>query len=89
MPCLSPHSSGAGNAVFPLLSANNNPLLELHAYDYSSHAVKLVQVSAYCAITYNTYYVTPYLTDQLTVFVSAGGVHTRGSLGLIVSCSTG
>ncbi|PCH44560.1 methyltransferase [Wolfiporia cocos MD-104 SS10] len=34
---------GAGNAVFPLLSANNNPQLSLHAYDYSSHAVKLVQ----------------------------------------------
>ncbi|KAH9940784.1 methyltransferase [Epithele typhae] len=34
---------GAGNAVFPLLSANQNPLLSLRAYDYSSHAVKLVQ----------------------------------------------
>ncbi|KAI0794363.1 methyltransferase [Fomes fomentarius] len=34
---------GAGNAVFPLLSANQNPQLDLRAYDYSSHAVKLVQ----------------------------------------------
>ncbi|KAH9951088.1 methyltransferase [Amylocystis lapponica] len=36
---------GAGNAVFPLLSANSNPHLELRAYDYSSHAVKLVQTN--------------------------------------------
>ncbi|KAI8996472.1 methyltransferase [Trametes punicea] len=34
---------GAGNAVFPLLQANKNPNLSLKAYDYSSHAVKLVQ----------------------------------------------
>ncbi|TFY56554.1 hypothetical protein EVG20_g8885, partial [Dentipellis fragilis] len=34
---------GAGNSVFPLLSENQNPGLKLHAYDYSSHAVKLVQ----------------------------------------------
>ncbi|KAH9851883.1 methyltransferase [Lenzites betulinus] len=34
---------GAGNAVFPLLSANQNPHLSLKAYDYSAHAVKLVQ----------------------------------------------
>lgn len=31
--------------MFPLLSANQNPQLELRAYDYSSHAVKLVQVT--------------------------------------------
>ena len=36
--------AGAGNAVFPLLSANQNPDLHLYAFDYSSHAVKLVQV---------------------------------------------
>ncbi|EMD39099.1 hypothetical protein CERSUDRAFT_112791 [Gelatoporia subvermispora B] len=36
---------GAGNAVFPLLSANKNPELKLHAFDYSSHAVKLVQTN--------------------------------------------
>ncbi|OBZ74124.1 tRNA(Thr) (cytosine(32)-N(3))-methyltransferase [Grifola frondosa] len=36
---------GAGNAVFPLLSENHNPALFLHAYDYSSHAVKLVQTN--------------------------------------------
>ncbi|KIJ65411.1 hypothetical protein HYDPIDRAFT_88559 [Hydnomerulius pinastri MD-312] len=34
---------GAGNAAFPLLSANKNPKLAVRAYDYSSHAVKLVQ----------------------------------------------
>jgi len=34
---------GAGNSIFPLLAANRNPDLHLHAYDYSSHAVKLVQ----------------------------------------------
>jgi len=34
---------GAGNSVFPLLSSNQNPKLSLHAYDFSSHAVKLVQ----------------------------------------------
>lgn len=36
---------GAGNSVFPLLSENANPDLAIHAYDYSSHAVKLVHVS--------------------------------------------
>ncbi|CAL1714483.1 unnamed protein product [Somion occarium] len=34
---------GAGNAVFPLLAANKNPQLSLYAYDYASHAVKVVQ----------------------------------------------
>ncbi|KZT25367.1 methyltransferase [Neolentinus lepideus HHB14362 ss-1] len=34
---------GAGNAVFPLLTSNQNPQLSLRAHDYSSHAVKLVQ----------------------------------------------
>jgi len=34
---------GAGNSIFPLLAANRNPNLQLRAYDYSSHAVKLVQ----------------------------------------------
>jgi len=34
---------GAGNSVFPLLSINQNPKLSLSAYDFSSHAVKLVQ----------------------------------------------
>ncbi|PPQ65168.1 hypothetical protein CVT24_011031 [Panaeolus cyanescens] len=34
---------GAGNSVFPLISANENPDLRIHAYDYSSHAVKVVQ----------------------------------------------
>ncbi|KAF4569537.1 hypothetical protein EYR40_008514 [Pleurotus pulmonarius] len=34
---------GAGNAVFPLLADNQNPLLNIRAYDYSSHAVKVVQ----------------------------------------------
>ncbi|KAI0079116.1 methyltransferase [Panus rudis PR-1116 ss-1] len=34
---------GAGNSVFPLLASNQNPELRLFAYDYSSHAVKVVQ----------------------------------------------
>ncbi|KNZ75193.1 hypothetical protein J132_04679 [Termitomyces sp. J132] len=34
---------GAGNSVFPLLASNKNTHLQLRAYDYSSHAVKLVQ----------------------------------------------
>jgi tRNA1(Val) A37 N6-methylase TrmN6 len=37
--------AGAGNAIFPLLSQNRNPELRIHAFDYSSHAVKLVQVT--------------------------------------------
>ncbi|KAL1738665.1 S-adenosyl-L-methionine-dependent methyltransferase, partial [Schizophyllum fasciatum] len=36
---------GAGNAIFPILSANKNPDLDLRAYDYSHHAVKVVQHS--------------------------------------------
>ncbi|KIK59365.1 hypothetical protein GYMLUDRAFT_262118 [Collybiopsis luxurians FD-317 M1] len=42
---------GAGNSIFPVLAANQNPQLELYAYDYSSHAVKLVQ--------HNTLYTSP------------------------------
>ncbi|KAF9525950.1 S-adenosyl-L-methionine-dependent methyltransferase [Crepidotus variabilis] len=34
---------GAGNSVFPLLSSNQNEELRVLAYDYSPHAVKLVQ----------------------------------------------
>ena len=42
---LPPHVyAGAGNAIFPLLAQNRNPELRIHAFDYSSHAVKLVQV---------------------------------------------
>ncbi|OAX36307.1 methyltransferase [Rhizopogon vinicolor AM-OR11-026] len=37
---------GAGNAAFPLLMANKNPNLTIRAYDYSNHAVKLVQTNA-------------------------------------------
>lgn len=36
---------GAGNAVFPLLSSNKNPQLNLKAYDYSAQAVNLVQTN--------------------------------------------
>ena len=39
---------GAGNSIFPLLAANRNPDLHLRAYDYSSHAVKLVKVCFIC-----------------------------------------
>ncbi|KAJ2913064.1 hypothetical protein MD484_g7338, partial [Candolleomyces efflorescens] len=34
---------GAGNSAYPLLSSNQNPDLKVFAYDYSPHAVKLVQ----------------------------------------------
>ena len=34
---------GAGNSIFPLLTSNRNPHLRLKAYDYSHHAIKLVQ----------------------------------------------
>ncbi|KAG6877033.1 hypothetical protein C0993_010907 [Termitomyces sp. T159_Od127] len=34
---------GVGNSVFPLLASNKNPNLQLRAYDYSTHAIKLVQ----------------------------------------------
>ncbi|KAI0272595.1 methyltransferase [Gloeopeniophorella convolvens] len=34
---------GAGNAILPLLAENRNPALHIHAFDYSAHAVKLVQ----------------------------------------------
>ncbi|KAJ7035586.1 S-adenosyl-L-methionine-dependent methyltransferase [Mycena alexandri] len=34
---------GTGAAIFPLLSANNNPNLALRVYDYSEPAIKLVQ----------------------------------------------
>ncbi|KAI0305791.1 S-adenosyl-L-methionine-dependent methyltransferase [Multifurca ochricompacta] len=34
---------GAGNAIFPLLAQNQNPELHIHVFDYSSHAIKLVQ----------------------------------------------
>lgn len=37
---------GAGNTAFPLLSANRNPKLTIRAFDYSSHAVKLVQANS-------------------------------------------
>ncbi|KAJ6458148.1 methyltransferase [Mycena vitilis] len=37
---------GTGAAIFPLLSANHNPQLSLRAYDYSKHAIKLVQENA-------------------------------------------
>ncbi|KAL4062546.1 S-adenosyl-L-methionine-dependent methyltransferase [Scleroderma yunnanense] len=36
---------GAGNTAFPLLLENKNPKLSIHAFDYSSHAVKLVQAN--------------------------------------------
>ena len=46
--CPDPHETsytiGAGNAIFPLLAQNRNPDLRIHAFDYSSHAIKLVQV---------------------------------------------
>ncbi|KAJ7777435.1 methyltransferase [Mycena metata] len=37
---------GTGAAIFPLLSANHNPHLTLRAFDYSKHAIRLVQENA-------------------------------------------
>ncbi|PWZ01201.1 S-adenosyl-L-methionine-dependent methyltransferase [Testicularia cyperi] len=34
---------GAGNTVFPLLEINQNPMLEIHACDYSAEAVSVVR----------------------------------------------
>ncbi|KAH9019631.1 S-adenosyl-L-methionine-dependent methyltransferase, partial [Lactarius pseudohatsudake] len=42
---------GAGNAIFPLLEQNRNPKLCIHAFNYSSHAIKLIQ--------HNTLYTSP------------------------------
>ena len=36
---------GPGNTLFPLLSANENPDLRLHGYDFSKEAIDLVKVS--------------------------------------------
>lgn len=41
---------GAGNSVFPLMNANQNPELTMLAFDYASHAVKLVQVRVSVAL---------------------------------------
>ena len=35
---------GAGNSVFPLLTANKNPLLRVFACDYAPQAIHLVKV---------------------------------------------
>lgn len=35
---------GNGSTLFPLLAANENPLLDLHGYDYSKEAVSVVKV---------------------------------------------
>jgi hypothetical protein len=54
---LPPHVyAGAGNAIFPLLAQNRNPELRIHAFDYSSHAVKLVQVIFNrCCVFFSSY----------------------------------
>jgi hypothetical protein len=44
---------GTGAAIFPLLSANHNPSLSLRAYDYSKHAIKLVQVCSLSCFSYH------------------------------------
>jgi tRNAThr (cytosine32-N3)-methyltransferase len=35
---------GNGSTLFPLLAANENPLLDLHGYDYAKEAVAVCQV---------------------------------------------
>ncbi|KWU46563.1 methyltransferase, partial [Rhodotorula sp. JG-1b] len=37
---------GNGSTLFPLLAANENPLLDLHGYDYSKEAVSVVKTHA-------------------------------------------
>ncbi|EJD48093.1 methyltransferase [Auricularia subglabra TFB-10046 SS5] len=41
--CVLEVGCGAGNTVLPVLAANKNPLLKLHACDYSKRAVQIVQ----------------------------------------------
>jgi hypothetical protein len=38
------HSQGAGNALFPIFQANENPELSLHGFDYSKTAIDVVKV---------------------------------------------
>jgi hypothetical protein len=52
---------GAGNAVFPLLSSNRNPLLHLVACDYAPKAVKVVQARPFLFLRIQS----PTLTDPL------------------------
>lgn len=46
---------GAGNTILPLLANNKNNDLRLLAYDYSSHAVKTVQVCLVHDCSYFSY----------------------------------
>ena len=66
---------GAGNSIFPLLAANQNPNLHLRAYDYSSHAVKLVQVcfivSGYAKATL----ICSWQNNPLYTSPAAGSIH--------------
>lgn len=75
---LSEYVIGAGNAVFPLLTANKNPALKLHAYDYSSHAVKLVQVGLGLVVM-----LTHVLMDAPTVNEKTNPLYSSPPLGTI------
>jgi len=44
IPSIFTSNKGAGNSVFPLLAANENPNLNIVACDYSSKAVEVVKV---------------------------------------------
>ena len=77
--------TGAGNTVFPLLAMNKNPHLSLRAYDYSSHAVKLVQVCISRADPIEVLTDTP---AQPHVRVSSDRQHQSWCLGLVVRWAT-
>lgn len=42
--CVVEIGCGNGSTLFPLLADNENPLLDLHGYDYSKEAVAVVKV---------------------------------------------
>jgi len=48
--------SGTGSSIYPLLSKNANPKLQIKAYDYSAQAIKFVQA--------NPMYSTAQITDD-------------------------
>jgi tRNAThr (cytosine32-N3)-methyltransferase len=61
--------------VFPLLAANRNPKLSIRAYDYSNHAIKLVQVRGVrISLTIHQFCIN-FKTDPLYLSPPIGTVH--------------